>query len=95
MSVASWREAVMGAAGHGKCDWNTERTIGVLIDSEMLQKSGDDMALMALAADLQQHRRLPGLPEKVSALLDQKARGIGKMAQTVMQSRLQRTLLGF
>eukprot|EP00930_Biecheleria_cincta_P012113 TRINITY_DN115492_c0_g1_i1.p2 TRINITY_DN115492_c0_g1~~TRINITY_DN115492_c0_g1_i1.p2 ORF type:complete len:121 (-),score=18.55 TRINITY_DN115492_c0_g1_i1:152-514(-) len=95
MAVAAamnWRDAVQSVMGAGQCDYNTERTIGALIDSEMQQKAGDSMALMALAGDLQAHRRLPDLPRPVMDLLDKKARGVGKLGKTVMQSGMLSTL---
>ena len=83
----SWREAVLGTTNANACEHNTLKMIEVQIDSEMLQKTQDSMALFALAGDLQQHRRLPGLPQDVSSLLDKKAKGIGKLAQTTMQAQ--------
>ena len=58
----------------------------VSVDSEMLQKSQNAMALAGLAADLQQHRRLQGVPQDVSDAMDKKARAIGKLSATVMKS---------
>mmetsp|Transcript_87353 Transcript_87353/g.267307 ORF Transcript_87353/g.267307 Transcript_87353/m.267307 type:complete len:124 (-) Transcript_87353:4-375(-) len=90
---ASWRDAVRHAAGAGQCDSAAQRHVDVLIDSEMLGKSGDHMGLLAFAADIQQHRRLQDLPRDLSSKLDDKARGIGKLAQTVMQADLTRDLM--
>lgn len=88
-----WRAAVRSTVGTDRRDPHATRTIEVLIDSETLQKSRDDVALIALAADLQQHRRLPGIRGDVSELLDKKARGIGNIAQAVMKSRMTSILL--
>eukprot|EP00927_Polykrikos_kofoidii_P001517 TRINITY_DN10572_c0_g1_i2.p1 TRINITY_DN10572_c0_g1~~TRINITY_DN10572_c0_g1_i2.p1 ORF type:complete len:120 (-),score=29.66 TRINITY_DN10572_c0_g1_i2:573-932(-) len=69
------------------------RALKVSIDSEMLQKSQNSMGLMAMAADLQQHRRLPGVSRNVSDVLDEKAKSIGKLATVVMKSDTTRMLL--
>ena len=69
-----------------KCDATSRKLIEVSIDSEMLQKSGDHMSLIALVADLQQHRRLPGLPKGLPDLLDKKAKGIGRLAEATRKA---------
>mmetsp|Transcript_110369 Transcript_110369/g.318981 ORF Transcript_110369/g.318981 Transcript_110369/m.318981 type:complete len:120 (-) Transcript_110369:91-450(-) len=86
--VVDWRSGVHGCAGGAACDYSTLRAIEVQIDSEMLSKTDKGKALLLLAADLQQHRRLPGLDKDVSKLLDEKAKAIGKLASTVMQGDL-------
>eukprot|EP00418_Pyrodinium_bahamense_P078645 CAMPEP_0179069968 /NCGR_PEP_ID=MMETSP0796-20121207/30779_1 /TAXON_ID=73915 /ORGANISM="Pyrodinium bahamense, Strain pbaha01" /LENGTH=131 /DNA_ID=CAMNT_0020767047 /DNA_START=65 /DNA_END=460 /DNA_ORIENTATION=+ len=92
-SAAGWRDRVQGLMGAETCPYDVLRVLQVEIDSEMLQKSQDDMALLALAGDLQQHRRLPGLPDEVSDLLDEKARGIGKLGSAVMKTRMTSILI--
>eukprot|EP00439_Symbiodinium_sp_Y106_P022502 s2349_g2.t2 len=87
-SSESWREAVRSATDADKCDATSRKLIEVSIDSEMLQKRGDHMSLIALAADLQQHRRLPGLPKGLPDLLDKKAKGIGRLAEATRKAQM-------
>ncbi|CAE7562587.1 unnamed protein product [Symbiodinium necroappetens] len=88
-----WREAVSSTMNDDECNYNLKKLIEVQIDSEMLQKTNDHMSLLALASDLQQHRRLPGLPKDLSDLLDKKAKGIGKLAQTQTEAQMTQTLM--
>ena len=85
LAAASWRDSVQAA--RESCGYSERKMIEVQIDSEMLQNSKDDMALLSLAADLQQHRRLGGLSPELDQMLDKKARGIGELARAVLKSR--------
>jgi hypothetical protein len=85
-AAANWRHAVREALDTDSCEYRTLKMIEVQIDSELLQKMNDGIAVVGLAGDLQQHRRLPGLPQDLSELLDRKAKRVGKAGASVMKS---------
>lgn len=85
-AAANWRDAVHRAAVTGSCETSTLRTIEVQIDSEALGKA-DGMSWVMLAGDLQQHRRLHNLPDRVSDVLDKKAKSLGKSGASLMKSQ--------
>eukprot|EP00435_Cladocopium_sp_Y103_P027413 s2257_g6.t1 len=92
-AAANWRDAVHQALYTDSCEYRTLKMIEVQIDSELLQKMNDGIAIVGLAGDLQQHRRLPGLPRDLSELLDRKAKRMGKTGASVMKSQTTQMLL--
>ena len=94
-AAANWPHAVREALDTDSCEYRTLKMIEVQIDSELLQKMNDGIAVVGLAGDLQQHRRLrlPGLPRDLSELLDRKAKRVGKAGASVMKSQTTQRLL--
>ncbi|CAK9068566.1 Hypothetical protein SCF082_LOCUS34502 [Durusdinium trenchii] len=90
--AANWRDAVQSAANMDSCEKSTLQMIKVQIDSEVLGKM-DGMSLVKFAGDLQQHRRLHGLPKEVSDLLDKKAKSIGKAGASMLKAETTQMLL--
>lgn len=91
---SDWRAAVRSTEGAESCGLGTKKTIEALIDSEMLSNvGGDPIAMLALASELQLHRRLANVPEEVSRVLDEKAKGIGKLSNEMFKAQQTQNLL--